>query len=81
MINFHKKYKIFSHKILSYIRITKLATIVPPVAIAEINFNGRNNSYHGAKAHNIPDMDCKVTAITRGIFRPILKLLKNLFKN
>jgi hypothetical protein len=61
-------------KIIKNLRKTKLISIVPPVATAEINLNVRNNSYQGENTVNNPATDCSNIAIIKGIFRPILKI-------
>ena len=46
--------------------------MVPPVASALINFKNSNAGYQGTTAQPIPDTNCKITEIMRGIFRPYL---------
>lgn len=58
---------------INYLRKTKLTSIVPPVATAEINLNITNSSNHGTNAHINPVNDCNPKAIIRGFFLPILK--------
>lgn len=59
---------------MNYLRKTKLTSIVPPVAIAEMNLNITNNSNHGINAVINPVNDCNPIAIIKGFFLPILKI-------
>lgn len=59
---------------MNYLRKTKLTSIVPPVAIAEMNLNITNNSNHGINALINPVNDCNAIAIIKGFFLPILKI-------
>lgn len=59
---------------MNYLRKTKLTSIVPPVAIAEMNLNITNNSNHGINALINPVNDCNPIAIIKGFFLPILKI-------
>lgn len=63
---------------MNYLRKTKLTSIVPPVAIAEMNLNITNNSNHGINAVINPVNDCNPIAIIKGFFLPILKIKNTL---
>lgn len=58
---------------ISIIR-TKLAIMVPPVAVVQMNRNTMCAHNHGTKAAALPEKAWMITAAIKGPLRPYLKL-------